>query len=153
MARRRRGSGLDAPDRADELRRRIQGKPALRLLYREIYGRYAECLARCPADGLAVELGSGGGFVQTVLPEVTTSDVIPYAGVDRVVDAMRMPFAAGSLRALFLLNVFHHVADPSAFLREAERCLRVGRRLLIVDQYPGWVGGPAFRWPRPPPLA
>ena len=137
---------LDDPGRADELRRRIQGKAALRRLYREVYGRYADCLARCPAAGLAVELGSGGGFVQDVLPQVTTSDVLPYAGVDRVVDATRMPFADGSLRALFLLNVFHHIADAPAFLREAERCLCAGGRALIVDQYPGWIGGPVYRW-------
>lgn len=136
---------LDDPDREAQLRRRIQGKGALRRLYTATYRRYAACLERCPRDGLAVELGSGGGFVKQVLPAVVTSDVIAYADVDQVVDATAMPFADGSLRALFLQNVLHHLPDVSAFLREAERCLAVGGRLLIVDQYPGWIGGPIYR--------
>ncbi len=138
-------SHLDDPGRAGDLRRIIQGKAALRRLYLETYQRYADCLSRCPAEGLAVELGSGGGFVKDVLPEVTTSDVIAYPGVDRVVDGTRMPFADGSVRALFLLNVLHHVPDVSAFLHECERVLRPGGRVRIVDQYPGWIGGFVYR--------
>lgn len=136
---------LDDPARGEELRQRIEAKPALRRLYAEIYARYAACLRECPATGLAVELGSGGGFVKQVLPEVVTTDVIAYAGVDRVVDATAMPFEAGSVRALFLLNVLHHVPDAGAFLHEAERVLAVGGRVLIVDQYPGWIGGFVYR--------
>lgn len=136
---------LDDPGRAGELQRTIRGKPALRRLYREVYQRYAACLQRCPPDGLVVELGSGGGFVKDVIAEAVTSDVIPYPGVDRVVDATRMPFADGSVRALLLQNVLHHIPDVSAFLREAERCLAPGGRVLIADQYPGWIGGFVYR--------
>jgi len=137
---------LDDPARYDDLARAVRGKPALRRLYREIYERYTAVLERCPADGLAVELGSGAGFVRDVLPEVLTTDVLAYPGVDRVVDATRMPFDDGSVRALFLLNVLHHVADVAAFLRESERVLRPGGRVLIVDQYPGWIGGFVYRF-------
>jgi len=138
-------SGLDDPSRAGELRRLIQRKPALRRLYLETYERYAACLRRCPPDGLAVELGSGASFVKQVLPEIVTTDVIEYPDVDRIVDGTRMPFAAGAVRALFLLNVLHHIPDVAAFLREAERVLKPGGRVLIVDQYPGWIGGLVFR--------
>jgi len=137
---------LDDPARAGELRRLIERKPALRRLYLETYARYAACLRRCPAEGLAVELGSGASFVKQVLPEVVTTDVLEYAGVDRVVDATHMPFADGSVRALFLLNVLHHIPDVGAFLRESERVLKPGGRVLIVDQYPGWIGGLVFRY-------
>jgi SAM-dependent methyltransferase len=140
------GIGLDDPARGGALQQLIRRKPALRRLYEETYGRYAACLSRCPPDGLAVELGSGASFVKDVLPEVVTTDVIPYPHVDRVVDATRMPFADRSVRALFLLNVFHHVADPAAFLREAERVLVPGGRVLIADQYPGIVGGFVYRY-------
>lgn len=133
---------LDDPSRIDEIRDKIQRKRFLRRFYEDVYARYARCLARCPRDGLAVELGSGGGFVKDALPDVVTSDTLPYAGIDRVIDATRMDFKDGELRALLMLNVFHHVPDVAAFLHEAERCLRPGGRLLIYDQYPGWISKP-----------
>jgi SAM-dependent methyltransferase len=136
---------LDEPERVELLRALIRRKPFLRRLYLETYGRYSECLARCPTRGVAVELGSGAGFVKDVLPEIVTSDVLPYPGVDRVIDATRMPFPDGGVRAIFLLNVLHHIADAAAFLREAQRCLAPGGRLLIVDQHPGWISKPILR--------
>jgi SAM-dependent methyltransferase len=136
---------LDGPDRFELLTATLGRKAFLRRLYREFYDRYAECLARCPAEGLALELGSGAGFAREVVPGVLTSDVIPYPGVERVIDGTRMPFAEASLRAIFLLNVFHHIPDPEAFLREAERCLVPGGRMLIIDQHPGALASPIYR--------
>ena len=40
-----------------------------------------------------------------------TSDVLPYEGVDRVVDGTAMPFADGELRFIGMLNVFHHIPE------------------------------------------
>jgi SAM-dependent methyltransferase len=137
--------GLDDPARIDELRALIQKKGALRKLYLETYRRYGACVSRCPEQGLVVELGSGGGFVKDVLPEVVTTDVIAYPGVDRVVDGTAMPFADGSVRALLLQNVLHHIPDVAAFLREAERVLVQGGRVLIADQYPGFIGGFVYK--------
>jgi SAM-dependent methyltransferase len=136
---------LDQPDRVEHVRSLIGRKAFLRRLYGETYQRYAECLARCPDQGPVVELGSGAGFVKEVIPEIITSDVVPYAGVDRVIDGTRMPFPDGSVRAIFLLNVFHHIADATAFLREAQRCLAPGGRMLIVDQHPGWISSLILR--------
>jgi SAM-dependent methyltransferase len=137
---------LDDPARIDELRRRIRRKRALESWYRECYAKYAECVARCPREGAILELGSGGGFLKEVMPEAVTSDVLPYAGVDRVVDASRLDFADGALRAILLLNVLHHLADVEAFFREAERCLAPGGRVLLVDQYLGWISTPILRY-------
>jgi len=140
------GLALDDPGRAAELVARIQSKPALKAWYEEMYRRYADVLARCPADGLAIELGSGGGFARADVPGLVTTDVLPYAGVDRVVDACAMPFADGELRFIGMLNVFHHIPDARAFLGEAERCLRPGGRMLVLDQHPGWIGGPILKY-------
>ena len=136
---------LDSPARSAELRAIIAAKPALKKFYSQIYARYADSLERCPATGLAVELGSGGGFAQQVLPGLITTDILPYDGVDRVVDATRMPFEDESVRFLGMLNVFHHIPDVAAFLRESQRCLRPGGRLLIIDQHPGWIAKPVLK--------
>ena len=140
------GANLDDPARINELRATIKGKPALRMLYEEVYRKYRDCVALAPGNGIVVELGSGGGFAKELVPGIVTSDVIPYEGVDRVVDATRMPFEDRSLRAIVMFNVFHHIPDAEAFLRDAERCLVPGGRMLIVDEHPGWVGGPVYRY-------
>jgi len=137
---------LDDPERIAYLRNLIQGKPGLRRYYQDVYRRYSECLQRCPEEGIAIEVGSGGGFVKEMIPEIVTSDTLPYSGVDRVIDATRMPFQNDSLKAIFMLNVFHHIPDVAAFLKEAERCLKPDGRLLIVDQHPGWIGWPIYRF-------
>jgi SAM-dependent methyltransferase len=111
----------------------------------DVYRRYAECIARTPAGGLAIELGSGAGFARDVIPELVTTDVLPYDGVDRVVDATAMPFADGELRFIGMLNVFHHIPDVAAFLAEAQRCLAPGGRMLIVDQHVGVISKPILR--------
>ena len=137
---------LDSPDRYDHLESLIQNKAAIRRWYGETYSRYAAMLERCPQDGIALELGSGGGFIKDIVPDIVTSDVIPYPNVDRVVDAVDLPFQDETLRAIFMLNVFHHIRDVGVFLREASRCLIPGGRLLIVDQYPGWISSPILKW-------
>ncbi|MGH0032541.1 MAG: methyltransferase domain-containing protein [Myxococcota bacterium] len=133
---------LNDPQRVDAIRRCIRGKPALVRWYREGYAKWAEGLSRCPADGVVLELGSGAGFAREVVPDLVTSDVLPYEGVDRVVDATALPFGDGTLRAILGLNVFHHIEDVSAFLREAERCLAVGGRVFLIDQHVGWISRP-----------
>jgi len=137
---------LDSPERIPEIRAVIDRKPALKRFYTDIYARYSTCLRNCQADGLAVELGSGGGFAQKIIPELVTTDVLPYEGVNRVVDATRMPFKDSSVRFFGMTNVFHHIPDVAAFLGEASRCLVSGGRLLIIDQHVGWISKPVLRY-------
>jgi hypothetical protein len=70
-------TSVDDVERGDEVAARIRDKFSLRELYREIYARYADCLTRCPEEGLAVELGSGGGTAKEHLPDIVATDVLP----------------------------------------------------------------------------
>jgi SAM-dependent methyltransferase len=132
--------------RARALRARLARKPALRRFYLEVYDKYRSCLSRCPREGIAIEVGSGVGFAKEVIAELVTSDVVPYPWLDRIVDARAMPFEGETLRAIFLLNVLHHVTDAERFFDEAQRCLVPGGRLLIIDQYRGWISTPILRY-------
>lgn len=130
---------LDLNDarRVVAIRALIEKKYSLKKFYEDCYEKYRRCLSHCPETGGVLEIGSGAGFSKVYIPDIITSDVLPYEGVDRVVDARSMPFEADSLRAVFMTNVFHHIPDVEKFLFEAQRCLKVGGRLFIIDEHPG----------------
>jgi SAM-dependent methyltransferase len=136
---------LDSPQRIHDIQRIIGEKASLKHFYAKIYRGYARALALCPGQGIALELGSGGGFAKEVLPDLVTSDIIAYPGTDMVVDATALPFADGSLRFICMTNVFHHIPDAALFLGEAQRCLMPGGRLLITDQHLGLISRPILR--------
>jgi SAM-dependent methyltransferase len=133
---------LDDPLRAPAIRAAINRKPGLRALYEEFYALYRREMSLAPRAGVAVEIGAGAGFAREQVPGLVASDILGYPGLDLVMDARQMPFLDGSLRFICMLNVFHHIPDVGAFLREAERCLGVGGRMLIMDQHHGWLS----RW-------
>ncbi len=126
--------GLDDPatttHRADLLRRRAY----LQQLYRHWY---ALLIAELPAvTGRVLELGSGGGFLKDLLPEVITSDVLPIPTVERVLDARDLPFGDASLRSIVGTNVLHHIPEIERFFDEASRVLVRGGRLIFIEPWP-----------------
>lgn len=138
--------GLDSPERITALRNTIERKPSLRRFYENIYLRYSACLERCPFEGLAVEIGSGAGFAKSVIPELVTSDVLPYDGIDQVIDGTGLPFPDNSLRFICMTNVLHHIPNVELFFDEAQRCLRKGGRLFMVDQHVGVISKPILKY-------
>ena len=139
-------SELDDPSRIDEIRTTIARKPALKFLYKESYDRIRRSISSCHAEGAVLELGSGGGFARECIPGLITSDIISYPYVDIILDGTALPFADASFKAIFMINVLHHIRDAAAFFRDAERTLAVGGRIFIVDPYPGIIGGPIYRY-------
>ena len=127
-----RGMDLDSPQTTDLRRRIIQQKPFLKALYQRFYAEFARVRAQAPA-GPCLEVGSGAGFLGQALPGVITSDVFVVPGLDLVLDAQNMPFGDHSLAAIFLLDVLHHIPAPLKFLREAQRCLLPGGRLVMIE--------------------
>jgi len=137
---------LNDVGREHDLRSLLQDKPALKLLYDKFYQRYTECLRRCPASGAILEIGSGINSAKRIIPDLIASDILPYSSVDLCADACQMPFKDSSLRAIFMLNTLHHIPDAERFFSEARRCLRPKGRVLIVDQYPGWLSYWIFKF-------
>lgn len=86
-------------------------------------------------DTVAVELGCGAGFSRLFLggARLELTDVEARPWVDRVVDALAMPYADGTVDVLIANNVVHHLARPPLFFAEAARVLRAGGHLLLQE--------------------
>ncbi len=139
-----RGLDHDSPELIRIHRELIQHKPFLRALYREHYRELARALIGVP-DGPIVEIGSGGGFVKEILPTAITTDLHPEPHLDRVMSAEKLDFPDGTLSAILMLNVFHHLPDPRIFLREAERVLKTGGRAILIEPAHTWLWKRLYR--------
>lgn len=134
-------SGIDRHDLDDPARTLahkdiILSKPFLRRLYVDWYAAIADRLPT-PASRV-VELGSGGGFMKEIIPQVTTSDILPLPDNDLTFDALAMPFADNSVDAFVMVDVFHHVPDSERFLREMSRTLLRGGRIIMSEPATTW---------------
>jgi SAM-dependent methyltransferase len=52
-----------------------------------------------------------------------------------VIDARALPFEDASLRAIVMTNVFHHIPEVELFVSEAQRVLKPGGRIVMVEPW------------------
>ncbi len=98
----------------------------------------------------AADIGAGTGFLAAGLAllvarvsvvdgspamlEVAKKNLSAFSNVDfHEADGASLPFADGSLDAVFANMYLHHTVDPLAAVREMLRVLRPGGRLVITD--------------------
>lgn len=130
-----RGLDIDSPETSELRREIIRSKPFLRRIYKEWYAFELEQAAKAGDQLPILELGSGGGFLSDYAKDVITSDVFSIHGIDVLLDAQHMPFSTGSLRAIVMTNVLHHIPQPELFFNEAARCLQHGGRVAMVEPW------------------
>ncbi len=111
----------------------IREKRFLRRVYQEWYQWIAGELTG--TGGPVLEIGSGGGFLKEYVPGLITSEVFHISGVDIVLDGCVLPFERASLGAIVMVDVFHHLPDVRAFLGEAQRCLKPGGKVTMVEPW------------------
>jgi SAM-dependent methyltransferase len=117
--------------------------PTLRVLYQRWYDRVR---AQLPAQGPWIELGSGPGFARDFVPGLTLTDLVVAPWHDRQVDAQSLPFSDGSVGALVLFDVLHHLPAPARFFGEAVRVLRPGGRIVFCEPYLSPLSYPVYRF-------
>jgi SAM-dependent methyltransferase len=116
-----------------QTRRVIQDKKFLRRIYEEWYLFLINSIPE--GNGAVLEVGAGAGFFKKKLPEAITSEYFNPGDIDLVLDAGHLPFTDGSLKALVMTDVFHHLSESRLFLREAVRCLRPGGVVVMVEPW------------------
>jgi SAM-dependent methyltransferase len=133
--------GLDVDDpRTTTLRRQIiHDNHFLQQFYQEWYRALLSRLP--PIPGNVLELGSGAGFFSEMLPGLITSEVFWCDHIRLVIDGQHLALRTGTLRALVMTDVLHHVPNVRAFLAEAARCVQPGGVMALIEP---WVS----RWSR-----
>jgi len=114
-------------------RRIWREKAVLRRIYDEEF--FARLLSYSRPGRISIELGGGPGFFKELLPSVLCTDLILSPWLDAVVDAQRLPFRTSSIGNIFGLDMLHHLASPMMFLKEAQRVLISGGRLILVEPW------------------
>ena len=125
---------IDAPETILRHADIIRQKPFLRLLYRDWYESLRSAVPKV-VPGAVIELGSGGGFIQEIIPQALTSDIHPTPGISMTLDATVMPFRSQSLKAILMVDVLHHLPRVSDFFSEASRCLTSGGVIAMIEPW------------------
>jgi SAM-dependent methyltransferase len=116
-------------------------------LLQEIYGGFYERILRLidpDIPGRVVEIGSGIGNLKSHFPQALGTDLFPNRWLDVVCDGYELPFVSGSLSHLILFDVFHHLAAPNTFLKEARRVLTKQGRLILFEPFMSWISTPVY---------
>jgi SAM-dependent methyltransferase len=127
--------GLDIDDpRTTHLRLQIiQQKSFLQQIYQEWYRAIAATLP--PGEGAVLELGAGAGFMRDFIPNLITSEIFYCPNIRAVLDGLRLPFVAKSLRGIVMTDVLHHLPQPRLFFAEATRCVRPGGVVVMIEPW------------------
>lgn len=128
-----RGIDIDDPRFVSVRRRVVREKRFLRKIYEEWYAAIVKALPS--GDGPVLELGSGGGFLEESVPGLITSELQTCPHVRVVLDGQALPLCDGSLRAIAMTDVLHHLPDSRRFLKEAARCVRRGGRVVMIEPW------------------
>ena len=90
-------------------------------------------------DGLEVELGSGVGFFKKIRKNVLSSEFERKGlSYDLKIDATNMNLKDNSIKCIFAINVFHHIAFPSKFFNELIRVLKTNGGCILIEPHNGF---------------
>ena len=104
-------------------------KPVLRLVYDALYKKIED--ATLVGDSL--EIGGGIGNLHILKGRLIKSDIQYSVGIDVVADAQQLPFKSEVFSNIVMFDALHHVQCPLLFFAEAQRVLKPGGRVIMVE--------------------
>jgi SAM-dependent methyltransferase len=116
-------------------------KPVLRRIYADFYDRI---IAVC-RPGKTLEIGGGIGNLKDHLFDVISTDIQFASWLDCVADAQTLPFGTATFGNIVMVDVLHHIEYPSIFFQEAERTLRPGGRIVMIEPAITWGSSLFYR--------
>jgi len=113
----------------EDYQKRWAEKPVLRKIYGDLYQR----MDQAALDGDTLEIGGGIGNLKIGNGRLIRSDIQCSTGVDVATDAQSLPFASAVFSNIVLFDVLHHLQCPLLFFAEAERVLKPGGRIIMME--------------------
>jgi SAM-dependent methyltransferase len=135
------GEVIDPPNKLMTDRAIWERKPVLRAIYNDFYNRI---IAAC-VPGVTIEIGGGVGNLKERLADVIATDIQYAPWLDVIADAQCLPFARCSAGNIIMVDVLHHLEYPTTFFREAQRVLRPGGRVIMVEPALTWLSTLFYR--------
>jgi len=102
--------------------------------------------------GCSLEIGGGSGNLKEFWPDVISSDIVPTPWINVVADAQKLPFKPESFSNIIMIDVLHHIEHPYMFLNDAERVLRTGGRIIMIEPAITPFSSVFYRWLHPEPV-
>ncbi len=106
-----------------------QEKPVLRAIYHDYYQRILKLINQ----GNTLEIGGGTGNLKDYLPNVISTDILRMPWLDVSCNAEALPFADGSFDNIIAIDVLHHIEIPMNFFKEAQRVLKPGGKIIMLE--------------------
>lgn len=128
-----RGMDIDAPETTGRRKEIILNKKFLKYIYLDWYKQIDTCFSS--SEGLILEIGSGAGFSEAIIPNVIKTDVLEIPGIQAVAGGGSLPFRDESLAGITTVNVLHHLPAPRAFFTEASRTVKKGGKIVMIEPW------------------
>ncbi|MCG8411127.1 MAG: class I SAM-dependent methyltransferase [Bacteroidales bacterium] len=123
---------LDNPLRSLEHQKIIRDKKSLYHIYKNWYNLFK---ANLDEQGTYLELGSGGGIIKDIIPQIITSDVNEIPGIDKCFSASEIPFENESIDGIFMLDSLHHFPNVESFFEEVIRVLKPNGIVMMIEPW------------------
>jgi SAM-dependent methyltransferase len=125
-----------------------EAKPVLRAIYSNYYQKIISFCGK----GKSLEVGGGSGNLKEFVTDVVSTDIAKMPWLDAVADAQTLPFPDEAFTNIVMVDVLHHIEQPRLFLRETERLLKNGGRMIMVEPAITLLSFPFYHWFHPEPV-
>lgn len=138
---------IDGDNRLSIHREILRKKKMLRGVFTGFHNCFQGlCNKHLSTNGIRLEIGAGVSPMRDSYSDVIASDIVHQNNLDMVIDAQNIKFNSGELSVIIGQNCFHHIPSPERFFSEANRVLKVGGVIILLEPYYGRFA--SFLFPR-----
>ena len=102
-------------------------------ILKRLYHNWYHIIQSAIKPGTTLEIGGGSGNFKEYFPDAISSDILFAEWLDAVLDAHHLPFGDETFDNIILFDVLHHLQDPGSFFSDAERVLKHGGRIIMME--------------------